>query len=97
MNWLIKFLMFHLVKKLNFYYLIGTDEAGQGSLFSISDSSYFGGHFSLPGHSVNDMVPLAIEKVRCSDPKLEPALRKRREKLWINRYDATTYGCNKRE
>ena len=37
MNWLIKFLMFHLVKKLNFYYLIGTDEAGQGSLFSISD------------------------------------------------------------
>ena len=62
-----------------------------------SDSSYFGGHFSLPGHSVNDMVPLAIEKVRCSDPKLEPALRKRREKLWINRYDATTYGCNKRE
>ena len=59
--------------------------------------SYFGGHFSLQGHSVNEMVLLAIEKVRCSDPKLEPALRKRREKQWINRYNATTYGCNKRE
>ena len=62
-----------------------------------SDPNYFGGHFSQAGHTVHDMMPLAIEKVRCSDPKLEPALRKRREKLWISRYDATTYGCNIRE
>ena len=62
-----------------------------------SEPNYFWGHFSQAGHTVHDMMPLAIEKVRCSDPKLEPALRKRREKLWISRYDATTYGCNIRE
>ena len=46
-----------------------------------------GSHFNKAGHSVTDLIPLAIERVL---PRNDTALRKRRKKLWINRYDLTT-------
>ena len=55
-----------------------------------------GAHFNQIGqrHGVTDMVPCAIERVL---PRDDTALRKRREKLWINKYDATTVGGNRRD
>ena len=53
-----------------------------------------GSHFNKAGHSVTDLIPLAIERVL---PRNDTALRKRREKLWINRYDSTTFGSNTRD
>ena len=55
-----------------------------------------GAHFNQPGpkHDVRDLVPLAIERVL---PRHDTALRKRREKFWINLYNATVVGANKRD
>ena len=44
-----------------------------------------GAHFNSRGHSVADMLPIAIEQVK---PKGNTTLRRCREKLWIRRYDA---------
>ena len=52
-----------------------------------------GGHFNLPGHSYGDMIPIAIEQVL---PKNDTMLRRRRERLWIVRYNAIEYGANKK-
>ena len=53
-----------------------------------------GRHFNQGIHSVTDLCPTAIEKVH---PEGNTLLRRRREKLWINRYDAVAYGANTRE
>ena len=54
-----------------------------------------GGHFNKGGHDITDMIPIPIEKVY---PENDDLLRKRREKLWIQRYDAVSFeGGNTRE
>ena len=53
-----------------------------------------GAHFNQPGHDVMDLTPLAIERVL---PRKDTALRKRREKIWINNYQSTTFGSNTRD
>ena len=54
-----------------------------------------GHHFNQEGHDITDMIPLPIEKVY---PEGDDLLRKRREKLWILRYDAVNFeGANSRE
>ena len=55
-----------------------------------------GAHFNQEGiqHDVTDLVAVAIERVL---PRNNTALRKQREHLWINRYDSTTFGSNKRD
>ena len=53
-----------------------------------------GAHFNLPGHSVSDLLPVAIERVL---PKGNDLLRKRREKYWINKYDSITFGANTKD
>ena len=47
-------------------------------------------HFNQDGHHVTDMIPLPIEKVF---PEGDDLLRKRREKVWIQAYDAVSYHC----
>ena len=54
-----------------------------------------GRHFNKEGHCITDMIPIPIEKVY---PEGDDLLRKRREKLWIQRYDAVNFeGGNSRE
>ena len=53
-----------------------------------------GFHFNQKGHNVTDLLPIAIERVL---PKGDSILRKKRESLWINRYDAVTFGANTRD
>ena len=52
-----------------------------------------GEHFNSKGHSISDMDPIIIEQVL---PKENVHLRKRREKYWINKYQAADNGANKR-
>ena len=56
-----------------------------------------GAHFNLRGHSIADLVVIAIEKINLRDPKKRDGMRKVRESLWINRYDAVQFGSNTRE
>ena len=51
--------------------------------------------FNKGGHDITDMIPIPIEKVY---PENDDLLRRRREKLWIQRYDAVSFeGGNTRE
>ena len=50
-----------------------------------------GKHFNTSGHSVADMLPIAIEQVL---PKGDTLKRRRRERLWITRYDSIECGAN---
>ena len=52
-----------------------------------------GRHFNMKGHTIADMIPIAIEEVL---PKGDDLLRKRRESLWITRYDRVESGANTR-
>ena len=52
-----------------------------------------GQHFNLPGHDYRHLVVTPIERVL---PVGDSLIRKSREKLWIERYDAVTYGANTR-
>ena len=56
-----------------------------------------GAHFNLRGHSTADLMVVAIEKVNHRNPKKRDGMRKVRESLWINRYDAVQFGSNTRE
>ena len=53
-----------------------------------------GSHFNTAGHSVTDMIMIPFERVR---PANNPNTRKCREKYWINRYQAVTFGANKQK
>ena len=53
-----------------------------------------GEHFNLPGHSIADMRVVGIERVL---PKNNDMLRKTREAFWINQYELTTFGLNKKD
>ena len=54
-----------------------------------------GGHFNKEGHDITDMIPIPIVKVY---PENDDLLRRRREKLWIQGYDAVSFeGGNSRE
>ena len=53
-----------------------------------------GRHFNQKGHKESDLLPLPIEKVL---PLGDRELRLRREKLWIQRYNATEWGANSKE
>ena len=53
-----------------------------------------GSHFTQRGHSVADLRAIPIERVL---PKDDHMLRKQREKLWIIRYDAVSFGANSRD
>ena len=53
-----------------------------------------GSHFNQGSHDITDLVPLPIEKVL---PMGDHRLRKRREKVWIQRYNAVEWGANSRE
>ena len=53
-----------------------------------------GNHFNRKGHKVTDLLPIPFERVL---PKGDSLLRKRREKFWINQYDAVTFGANSRD
>ena len=52
-----------------------------------------GEHFNLPHHKCSDMVPSVIEQVQ---PSSNNFLRTRREKYWINKYQALDFGANRR-
>ena len=52
-----------------------------------------GAHFNTKGHSIADMLPIAIEQVL---PKGNTLLRRHREKLWIRKYQAVEHGANRR-
>ena len=39
---------------------------------------------------------VGIEKINSRHPKYRDWIRKRREKLWINRYDSVRFGANTR-
>ena len=56
-----------------------------------------GNHFNLRGHSIADLVVVAIERVNHRNPKKRDGLRKVRESLWIDRYDAVEFGSNTRD
>ena len=51
-----------------------------------------GEHFNKQGHSSNDIIPTIIEQVF----PFNNHLRLRREKFWINKYQAVEFGANKR-
>ena len=51
-----------------------------------------GEHFNKPGHKYEDMLPMVIEEVQ---PKHDDFLRLKREKYWINKYDAKDFGANR--
>ena len=54
-----------------------------------------GAHFNLPGHTLEDLVAFPIERVF---PRDDTMLRRRREKLWIKRYDSSSFhGANSRD
>ena len=50
-----------------------------------------GAHFNSRGHSLAYMMPIANEQIL---PKGNTLLRRRREKLWIRRYQAVEHGAN---
>ena len=50
-------------------------------------------HFNSKGHSIEDLQAIAIEKVL---PTNNDELRKKRESLWISRYDSVAFGANSR-
>ena len=52
-----------------------------------------GQHFNLPGHSVADLEVIGIERVL---PKNNDLIRKCREAYWINKYESTVFGSNRR-
>ena len=52
-----------------------------------------GEHFNKPGHKYEDMNPVIIEEVR---PKNDTFLRLKREKHWINKYEAKDFGANRK-
>ena len=52
-----------------------------------------GKHFNEPGHTVADLLPIAIEEVM---PKDDVLLLKRRESLWISNYNSVLSGANSR-
>ena len=52
-----------------------------------------GRHFNLPGHSVDDINFLVIEKVFNTDPHILKA----RETYWIRKYQTVTHGLNQEE
>ena len=58
-----------------------------------SDKSVVGKHFNKPHHTYEHMLPMIIEHVQ---PSNDSFLRSRREKYWINKYQAIDYGVNKR-
>ena len=53
-------------------------------------------HFNQRGHDKNgaDLLPIPIERVL---PMEDHSLRRRREKVWIQKYDAIMYGANSKE
>ena len=53
-------------------------------------------HFNQRGHDKNgaDLLPILIERVL---PMEDHSLRRRREKVWIQKYDAIMYGANYKE
>ena len=53
-------------------------------------------HFNQGGHDKNgaDLLPIPIERVL---PMEDHSLRRRREKVWIQKYDAIIYGANSKE
>ena len=53
-----------------------------------------GEHFCRPGHSITDLSMLPFERIR---PGNDPQVRKIRETLWINSYEAVKYGANKKK
>ena len=53
-----------------------------------------GSHFNSRGHSIGDLEMLPIEKVR---PANNPHVRKCREKMWINLYQAVQHGENRQK
>ena len=53
-----------------------------------------GEHFNSRGHKPSDLIAIAIERVL---PKNDHHLRKCREKYWINQYDSSSFGGNKRD
>ena len=65
-------------------------EQHRGSITQKKDNPV-GNHFNKPGHSVADLLPVAIERVL---PKGNHLLRKTRESYWINQYDSVTFGAN---
>ena len=52
-----------------------------------------GEHFNKPGHKYEDMNPVIIEEVI---PKNDTFLRLKREKHWINKYEAKDFGANRK-
>ena len=52
-----------------------------------------GHHFNLPGHSIADLEVVGIERVL---PRKNDLIRKSRESYWINEYESTVFGFNRR-
>ena len=52
-----------------------------------------GEHFNKARHKCSDMIPSIIEQVQ---PLGNNFLRMRREKYWINKYQAVDFGANRR-
>ena len=50
-----------------------------------------GRHFNGPGHSVADLLPVAIEKIYGNE-----RIRKNRKSYWIEQYDSVSFGANKK-
>ena len=53
-----------------------------------------GAHFNLPGHTLADLRVVGIERVL---PKKNDTIRKIRETFWINQYESSTFGLNKKD
>ena len=53
-----------------------------------------GAHFNLPGHTLADLRVVGIERVF---PKKNDTIRKIRETFWINKYESSTFGLNKKD
>ena len=53
-----------------------------------------GHHFNQKGHCIQDLQAVAIEKVL---PVNDHLRRKRRESMWINRYDSISFGANTKD
>ena len=52
-----------------------------------------GEHFNKSSHKYEDMLPVIIEEIF---PKNDSFLRLKREKYWINQYEAKDYGANRK-
>ena len=52
-----------------------------------------GEHFNQSSHKYEDMLPVIIEEIF---PKNDSFLRLRREKYWINQYEAKDFGANRK-